>query len=133
MSTIFTFDQELPELVTPAATDLLLVKDVSTGLKKDVTVTAVEGVIDTVALGAAATSTIGFYGVTAVNQGTMTATALSAIGTTTISAGNSSGVWGWASSTEALAFVTRVTQMQANLETFMARVSSTGLVAVDGV
>jgi hypothetical protein len=42
-------------------------------------------------------------------------------------------VWAWASSTEANAFVTRATQIQDNLELLMARVDSTGLVAVAGI
>lgn len=133
MSSIYDFQEELPSLGTLAAADVYMVLDTSTGLKKDVTQTVIEGVISTVVLGAAATSTIGFYGATAVNQGTMTASALTAIGTTTLSAGNAAGVWAWASSTEAAAFVSRVGQMQTDLETLMGLINSTGLLAIDAV
>ena len=129
MTTMFVFDDQLSSLVTAANADLVMVNDASTGVKKRITVSN----LATAVMGAAASNVIGFYGTTKVNQGTMTATALTAIGTTAISAGNAAGVWAWASSTEALAFVTRVTQIQANLETLMARVDSTGLVSIAGV
>ena len=131
MTTIFVFDEQLPALATVAAADILLVQDASTGLKKAITVT--NAIVTTTILGAAATATIGFYGVTAVNQGTMTATAVTAIGTTTISAANTNSVFGFASSTAAAALVKRVSQAQADLETLMARIDSVGLVSIAGV
>jgi hypothetical protein len=131
MSTVFVFDQELNALVTAANADILLVHDASTGIKKDVTVSNVATAIT----GAAASNVIGFYGTTKVNQGTMTATALTALTTNpTFSASNTgAGVYGFASSTAAVAIVKRMSQAQADLETFMARIESTGLVAIAGV
>lgn len=129
MSTVYVFNDEIPSLVTAANADILMLKDASTALKKRITLSN----LATAVMGAAASNVVGFYGTTKVNQGTMTATALTAIGTTAISAGNAAGVWAWASSTEATAFVTRATQIQANLETLMARIDSTGLVAIAGV
>lgn len=137
MSTVYVFDQEIAALVTVASGDKLLIHDVSAGTKKVITVgNLLAGGIDLTGgaqIGDAAADTVGFYGATRVNQGTMTATALTAIGTTTISAANTSTVFGFASSTAATALVTRVRQMQADLETLMARVDSTGLVAIAGV
>jgi hypothetical protein len=129
MSTPYIWNDEIPSLVTAANADILLLHDASAGVKKRITLSNLATAIN----GAAASNVVGFYGTTKVNQGTMTATALTAIGTTTISAGNAAGVWAWASSTEALAFVTRATQIQANLEDLMARIDSTGLVAIAGV
>jgi hypothetical protein len=129
MSTPYIWNDEIPSLVTAANADILLLHDASTGVKKRITLSNLATAIN----GAAASNVVGFYGTTKVNQGTMTATALTAIGTTTISAGNAAGVWAWASSTEANAFVTRATQIQDNLELLMARVDSTGLVAVAGI
>ncbi len=65
----------------------------------------------------------------------MTATCLTALTTNpTFSASNTgAGVYGWASSTEAAAYVTRVGQMQVDLTTLMARFESTGLLAIAGV
>lgn len=54
---------------------------------------------------------IGFYGVTPVAQPTVTA-----IGTTTISQVGTSGKWAFASSTAALAFVSRVQSIQTKLD-----------------
>lgn len=133
MSTPYVFNEELPALVTPAAADVLMVNDVSAGVMKRITLTNVETIIQPLARGAAATSTIGFYGATAVDQGTMTATAVTSLAAATMSAGNAAGVWAWASSTEATAFVTRARQAQADLDTLMARINSTGLVAVTGL
>jgi hypothetical protein len=129
MSTIYVFDDEVSALATVATGDRVLIADVSAGVKKYTTVANLQTGI----LGSASGSTVGFYGVTKVDQGTMTATALTAIATTTISQVATSGKWAFASSTAAQALVTRVTQMQANLEDLMARIDSTGLVAIAGV
>lgn len=51
---------------------------------------------------------IPFYGETGVDQPTMTATALTALATATISAANSANVFGFGSSTVAKAYVKRM-------------------------
>jgi hypothetical protein len=135
MSTIYTFHRELASLATPAVGDRILTADVSTNssdpTSKDMTLT----VVKTAAKGTASTDLVGFYGVTPVDQGTMTATCLTALTTNpTFSASNTgAGVFGFASSTEATAYATRVQQMQADLDTLMARVDSTGLVNITGL
>ena len=129
MSTIYVFDSEVDALVTGATGDKLLVADVSAGTKKAITI----GNLQTVISGASASSTLGFYGVTKVNQGTMTATAVTALATATISAANTSVVWGFASSTVANAYVARTDQMQVDLDTLMAKIHSTGLLAISGL
>lgn len=133
MSTPYVFSDEVPTLNTVASGDILLLWDTSAGRMKRATVSAVGTVLYPLARGNAATSTIGFYGVTAVDQGTMTATALTALATAVISAGNAAAVWAWASSTEAKAFVARAKQCQADLDTLMAKVDSTGLVDITGL
>ncbi len=132
MSTIYVFSDEVPTLNTVATNDIVLLYDTSAGRMKRATVTAVGTVVKALARGSAATSTVGFYGATAVDQGTMTATAVTSLATAVMSAGNAAGVWAWASSTDALAYVARMKQAQTDLSTFMARVESTGLVAVAG-
>ena len=129
MTTLYVFDEQLPALTTRADGDKLIVHDASTKLKKVITLSNVQNAI----LGNTSADTLGFYGVTKVNRGTMTATALTAIGTTTISAANSATVYGFASSTAAAALVTRVSQAQADLETLMNRIHSTGLLAIAGL
>ena len=64
MSTIYVFDDEVAALVTGATGDKLLVADVSAGTKKAITI----GNLQTAVLGAATSSTVGFYGVTKVDQ-----------------------------------------------------------------
>ena len=135
MSTIYTFHQELAALATPAAGDRILVADVSTNssfpTKKDMTLT----VLGSACRGSGATDLVGFYGATPIDQGTMTATCLSANTTNpTFSASNTgAGVFGWSSSTAATAYVTRIQQMQADLKTLVQKFESTGLLAVAGV
>ena len=137
MSTIYTFHRELASLATPAAGDRVLVADVSTapavgsvGTKKDMTLTVVGGAIG----GNATTDLVGFYGATPVDQGTMTATCLSSLTTNpTISSSTATAAWGWASSTVAEAYVTRIRQMQVDLDTLMAKVNSCGLVNITGL
>lgn len=64
---------------------------------------------------------LGFYGVTPVvqpssaSQAAVTATAVTAIGTTTLSAANTSAVFGFSSSTAGQALVTRVDQLQVDV------------------
>lgn len=135
MSTIYTFHRECASLATPAAGDRILTADISTNsthpTAKDMTLTVWGGA----ARGKATTDLIGFYGATPVDQGTMTATCLTALTTNpTFSASNTgAGVFGWSSSTVATAYVTRVQQMQADLDTLMARINSTGFVNITGL
>jgi hypothetical protein len=135
MSTIYTFHRELASLATPAVGDRIMTADISTNSShptaKDMTLT----VVKSAARGKTTADLIGFYGASPVNQGSMTGTAITALTTNpTFSASNTgSGVFGFGSSTEAVAYVTRVTQMQADLDTLMARVNSTGLVNITGL
>ena len=136
MSTIYTFHRELASLATPAAGDRILVADVSTGVgaavgtKKDMTLTVAGGA----AGGNATTDLVGFYGATPVDQGAMAATCITALTTNpTISSSTATAAYGWASSTVATAYVTRIQQMQADLDTLMAKVNSTGLINITGL
>jgi hypothetical protein len=135
MSTIYTFHRECASLATPALGDRIMTADVSTNANsptsKDMTLT----VVKSAARGTGATDKVGFYGVAPVDQGTMTATCLTALTTNpTFSASNTgAGVYGWSSSTVATAYVTRVGQMQVDLDTLMARINSTGFVNITGL
>jgi hypothetical protein len=131
MATPYVFAEECPTLLSVAQNDILLLWDTSAGLMKRCTVSAADAIVD--ARGTATTTVVGFYGETGVNQGTVAATAITALTTATISAGNAAAVWAWASSTEAKAFVARAKQAQTDLETLMAKLDSTGLVAIAGV
>ena len=131
MSTPYVFSDEVPTLLSVAANDILLLWDTSAGLMKRCTVSAADAIVD--ARGTATTTVVGFYGETGVNQGTVAATAITALTTAVISAGNAAAVWAWASSTEAKAFVARAKQAQADLETLMAKLDSTGIVSIAGV
>jgi len=135
MSTIYTFHRECASLATPAAGDRLLTADISTNATSPTSKDATFTVIRTACRGVAATDLIGFYGATPVDQGTMTATCLTALTTNpTFSASNTgAGVFGFSSSTVANAYVTRVQQMQADLDTLMGKVNSTGIVNITGL
>jgi hypothetical protein len=85
-------------------------------------------------LGQSTTDKIGFYGLaTPIVQPTMTATAVTAIGTTTISQVATSGKWAFATSTAATALVTRVDQMQVDLENLMNKLDALNLVGISGL
>ena len=126
MSTIYSWAAEMSADATGAAGDYTLIFDTSSGRTKKCQ-------IGTTFFGGTAAGTLGFYGATAVDQGTMTATAITALATATISAANTSAVFGWGSSTVAKAYVKRMAQIQADLETLMARIDSVGIVAISGV
>ncbi len=126
MSTIYNWNEQLSVDATAAAGDLVLVYDTSTGRTK-------RAQIHKVVFGGSSAGTLGFYGATAVDQGTMTATAITALATHTISPANSATVYGWSSSTVAKAYVKRMSQIQVDLKTFMGKVESTGLLAIAGV
>ena len=131
MATPFVFAEEVPTLLSVAADDLLLIWDTSVSLMKRCTVSAADAIVD--ARGTADTTVVGFYGETGVNQSTQAATAITALATAVISAGKAAAVWGWASSTEAKAFVARAEECQTDLELLMRRINSTGLVAISGL
>jgi hypothetical protein len=134
MSTIYTFHRECTALVTPAAGDRILTADISTNANdptsKDMTLT----VWGAAGRGRTTADLIGFYGATPIAQQTFTATCTTALTTNpTFSSTNSSGVFGFASSTVATAYVTRVQQMQADLDTLMGHVNSTGFITITGL
>ena len=131
MATPYVFAEEVPTLNTVAQNDIVLLWDTSAGLMKRSTVSAAQGLVTPLVVGGAAASIVGWYGATGVNRGTQAATAITALATATISAGKAVGVWAWASSTEAKAFVARAQQCQTDLKTLMDRVNSVGLVAID--
>lgn len=135
MSTIYTFHRECASLATPAAGDKILTGDISVNANapksKDMTLT----VWGAAAKGKTTADLLGFYGATPVDQGTFTATCLTALTTNpTFSASNTgSGVFGWSSSTNAEAYVARIAQMQVDLDTLMAKIDSTGFVNITGL
>lgn len=133
MATPFVFSEEVPTLASVAQNDIVLLWDTSAGLMKRATVSAAQGVVMPLVVGGASASVVGWYGETGVNQGTQAATAVTALATATISAGNDAAVWAWASSTEAKAFVARAQQAQTDLKTLMTRLDSVGLVNISGV
>jgi hypothetical protein len=135
MSTIYTFHRECASLATPATGDRLMTGDISDNASHPSANDITLAVVKSAARGVSSADLIGFYGASPVDQGTMTATAITALTTNpTFSASNTgAGVFGFASSTEAVAYVTRVTQMQADLDTLMAKVNSTGLVNITGL
>ncbi len=130
MSTIYTFHQECASLATPAAGDRIAIADVSAGDKNKITLT----VMGAAAKGTGTTDLVGFYGATPIDQGTMTATCVTALITNpTFSASNTgAGVFGFSSSTVADAYAARVKQMQADLLTLGQKIESTGLIAISG-
>ena len=79
-------------------------------------------------LGNSATDKVGFFGSTPVVKTAVTATAVTAIGTTTISQVATSGKWAFASSTAAAALVTRVDQLQVDVEGLITQLNTLGIV-----
>ena len=134
MSTIYTFHRECAALLTPATGDRIMVADISDNASHPGAQTVTLAIAKTAARGVGATDLIGFYGATPVNQGTMTATALTAVTTNpTFSATTGAGVYGFPTSTLAKAYVARIPQMQVDIAALMARVNSTGLVDISGL
>lgn len=126
MSTIYSWTAEFGADATGQGRDVTLVYDTSAGRTKKATLNAIM-------MGGLATDTLGFYGATAVDQGTMTATAITALATATISAANSATVFGWSSSTVGAAYIKRLSQIQVDLKTLMGKIESTGLLSIAGV
>lgn len=83
-------------------------------------------------VGQASTEKGGFWGATPVVQQSMTATAVTAIGTTTISQVATSGKWAFATSTAAEALVARVGQLQVDVAALLALLETIGIASVDG-
>lgn len=114
----------MPSDGTGAAGDWCMVYDTSAGrTKKARLVSAVTG---------NSSKVIPFYGETGVDQGTFTATALTALATATISAANSATVFGFSSSTVAKAYAKRLSQIQTDLKSLMNKIDSTGLINITG-
>jgi hypothetical protein len=126
MSTIYSWTAEMGADTTGAAGDWVMVYDTSAGRTKKARLSSLVNRSDPAAV-------IGWYGEAGVNQGTMTASALTALATATISAANSATVFGFASSTVAIAYAKRMSQIQADLETLMGKIDSTGLIDIAGV
>lgn len=126
MSTIYSWAAEMGADTTGAGADWVMVYDTSAGRTKKARLSSVFNRSDPAAV-------IGWYGEAGVNQGTFTATALTALATATISAANAAGVFGFASSTVAIAYAKRMSQIQADLETLMGKIDSTALIDITGV
>lgn len=89
-----------------------------------------DGNVDGVCLGKSTTDLVGFYGLaTPIAQPSMTATAVTAIVTTTFSEAKT-GMWAFASSTVAQSFKTRVNQLIVDLAAVEAKLEALNLVAV---
>src|SRR5512143_3447499 len=99
MSTIYSWAADMSADATGAVNDFILVYDTSAGLTKKAT-------LDRLVF----TAPNAFYGQTNVAAQTMTATAITALATATISAANATTVFGWGSSTVAKAYVKRMAQ-----------------------
>ena len=78
--------------------------------------------------GGATTDKLAFYGSTPVAKTAITATAVTAIGTTTISQVATSGKWAFSTSTAATALVTRVDQLQVDVEALITQLNTLGVV-----
>ena len=111
---------------TGAGGDWTLVFDTSTGRTK-------KARISSMFIGGAAGKIIPFHGETGVDQGTMTATAITALATATLSTANTATVYGFGSSTVAKAYAKRMAQIQVDLEDLMGKFNSTGLIDVTGL
>lgn len=122
MSTIYAWAAEVSADTTGASGDWALVYDASTGRTKKVRLGALPFA-----------GTMAFYGATAIDQPTLTPTAVTSLTAATVSAANSTGVYGFSSSTVAAAYAKRAAQIQADLDTLMQKINSTGLVAISGL
>lgn len=71
---------------------------------------------------------IAFYGSTPVAKTAVTATAVTAVATTTISQVATSGKWAFSTSTAATALVTRVRQLQVDVEGLITQLNTLGIV-----
>lgn len=79
-------------------------------------------------LGQSTTDKVAFFGSTPVAKTAVAATAVTAIATTTISQVATSGKWAFATSTAATALVTRVRQLQVDVEGLITQLNTLGVV-----
>jgi hypothetical protein len=86
---------------------------------------------DGTSLGQDSTDLISFYGATPIAKWAFTLTATTAIATTVFSAA-ATGIFGFQTSTAATALVTRVRQLQVDMETLVGLMETAGLVTVTG-
>lgn len=124
MSTIYSWAAEMGADATGAGGDWTLIFDTSTGRTKRARLSSVLG---------NASKIIPFHGETGVDQGTMTATAVTALATATMSSANTATVYCFGSSTVAKAYAKRMAQIQVDLEDLMGQFNSTGLIDVTGL
>ena len=108
---------------TGAGGDWTLIYDTSTGRTKKCRLASIVG---------NSAKIVPFYGETGVDQGTMTATAVTALATATMSSANTATVYCFGSSTVAKAYAKRMAQIQDDLEELMLKIDSTGLLAISG-
>lgn len=78
--------------------------------------------------GGASTDKLGFYGATPVVKTAVSATAVTAVATTVISQVATSGKWAFSTSTAAAALVTRVRQLQVDVEGLITQLNTIGIV-----
>lgn len=78
--------------------------------------------------GGASTDKIAFYGATPVAKTNVANTATTALATATISQVGTSGKWAFSTSTAALAYVTRIKQMQVDVKNLITQLDTLGLV-----
>lgn len=79
-------------------------------------------------LGNDSSDKIGFYGSTPVAKTAVAATAVTAVATTVISQVATSGKWAFSTSTTAIALVTRVRQLQVDVEGLITQLNTLGIV-----
>lgn len=87
-----------------------------------------DGRPDGAMLGNATSDKVGFYGSTPVAKTAVTATAVTAVATTVISQVATSGKWAFSTSTAATALVTRVRQLQVDVEALITQLNTLGIV-----
>lgn len=79
-------------------------------------------------VGNSTTEKIAFYGSTPVVKTAVSATAVTAVATTAFSQVATSGKWGFQTSTAAIALVTRVRQLQVDVEGLITQLNTLGIV-----
>lgn len=87
-----------------------------------------DGNPDGTQIGGATTDKFAFYGSTPVAKTAVTATAVTAVATTAFSQVATSGKWGFQTSTAAIALVTRVRQLQVDVEGLIGQLNTLGIV-----
>ena len=123
MSTIYSWSAEMAADATGAGGDWTLIYDTSTGRTKKCRIASLVG---------NSAKIVPFHGETGVDQGTMTATAVTALATATMSSANTATVYCFGSSTVAVSYAKRMAQIQDDLENLMLKIDSTGLLAISG-